>query len=301
MTWLTTLFITFFKTFLKNLHFGIWRFGLLLLPLSFAQAEVQRIISLSPGTTELVATAGGLNRLVGVVAFSDFPPAVKSLPIIGNATGLNIEEIIQLQPDLIVAWQGGNRLKDLEILQQLAPKLGFKIITINADNLFEIPNLIKQLEILIHPNGYENSQVSQLQSLLIEQTQRYQSRQSVSVFYQIWQTPLMTIGAEQFISQAIRVCGGQNIYHDLKLPAAEVGMESLLQRNPQVILLGGENAFQQDWFKQWQAWPQIKAVKNQQIHFLDADSMQRPTARLIHYLPKLCRIIDSARTSNSQP
>lgn len=262
---------------------------------------VQRIISLSPGTTELIASAGGLDKLVGVVAFSDYPLAAKSLPLVGSSNGINIEKILQLQPDLIVTWQGGNRLKDLETLQHFSNKLGFKILTLNADSLKEIPNTIKTLEQLIHPKGYAKSQVNTLQKQLAQQAQRYQNSTSISAFYQIWQSPLMTIGGEQFISQALRVCGAQNIFSDVKTPALEVSVESVLLRNPQVIFLGGEQAFQNSWHQQWQAWSQISAVKNQQIYFLEADAMQRPTARLIEYLPTLCRLIDEVRTASKTP
>lgn len=264
-------------------------------------AGVQRIISLSPGTTELIATAGGLDKLVGVVEFSDYPLAAKALPSVGSSNGLSIEKILQLQPDLIVTWQGGNRLKDLEMLHHLSLKTGFKILTLNANSLQEIPNTIKTLEQLIHPEGYANSQVTQLKNLLAEHTQRHLKHAKVSAFYQIWQSPLMTIGGTQFISQALDVCGAKNIFSDATQPALEVGVESVLLRNPQIIFLGGEQAMQSTWRQQWQGWPQISAVHSQQIYGIEADVMQRPTARLIKYLPTLCGLVEQARTAEKMP
>ncbi|BBP43629.1 cobalamin-binding protein [Thiosulfativibrio zosterae] len=257
--------------------------------------QIERIISLSPGTTELVASAGGLEKLVGVIEFSDFPAFAKSLPIVGNSSGLNIEKIIQLKPDLIVAWQGGNRLQDIEKLQSLSKQLDFKLMLFNAKTLEEIPNTINILEHIIHKTAYKASIVNQLKNQLNHQRSLYQNARPVSVFYQIWNSPLMTIGKDQFISQAIEICGGKNLFHDLKQPAAEIGLESIITRNPEVILLGGQSATQKDWLNTWQRWPLIDAVKHKHIYPLDADQLQRPTARLIQSLPVLCKTIDQAR------
>lgn len=279
----------------KGLIFSLLFWGLNL-SYSTAQATVyQRVISLSPGTTELVASAGGLSKLVGVVSYSNFPPAVKSLPIVGSYNALNFEKIITLKPDLVIVWKTGNRLQDIERLKQLGQQRHFKIFYSNPATLQDIPKEIKQLGQFLNTQKQANQEANALTNILKQTQQKYQNARKIRYFYQIWNAPMMTINGKQFISQGLELCGGKNIYADLKPLAGEVNLESIITRNPQVILLGGEKNMQKNWLKYWQKYPFITAVKQHQIDLVNADKLQRPTARLIRYLPKVCKQLNQAR------
>ncbi len=251
----------------------------------------QRIISLAPHITEMLFSAGAGDKIVGVVAYSDFPKAALTLPVIGNYNAINLEEIIGLNPDLILGWQSGNRLQDIQRLKEL----GFKVLQSDVTRLDDIPNEIERLGQLAGTQRHAITIANTLRQKLSDIRQHYQHVKPISSFYQIWDRPIITMNDTQFISQALNACGATNIYSDLKPLTAEVSLESVLERNPQVFLLGGQQAFQEGWLKSWQKYSSLQAVKQQQIYLLDNNLFQRPTARLINALPELCQDIETAR------
>lgn len=286
-------------------------FWLLPLPTSFANASklqlsenlpitnAKRIISLAPHLTEMVYSAGAGNKLVGVVDYSDYPESARSKPIIGGYNGINIESIIQLKPDLILTWRSGTRPQDTERLKELQSKLGFVIWESDIDTLADIPRLIEQIGHMANTQHTAENNAAKLRQTLNELQSQFSSKKPIQIFYQIWNNPLMTIGKRQFISQAIELCGGKNIFDDLKTLTGSVSIETVILRNPEMLLIGGRQSFQQEWKQNWQKYPQIQAVKNQQIHLLDNNLYQRPTARFINALKPLCQTIDSVRLPNS--
>ena len=255
-------------------------------------SNYQRIISLAPHITEMLYSAGAGDKIVGVVSYSDYPKEALKKPIIGGYNAVNLEKIIQLNPDLILGWQSGNRPQDIKRLKEL----GFNIQLFEVTQLEDIPNRIEQLGQLTGNAEYAQTTAKQLRETLKKIRQTYQHRSPVTTFYQIWHQPIITMNGRQFISQAIAACGAQNSYKDLPKLTATIGLESLFKRNPQLFLLGGQASFQKDWLKFWQQYPNLQAIKNQQIYTLKNDHYQRPTARLINALEPLCKIVDQARS-----
>lgn len=255
-----------------------------------------RVISLSPHLTELLFSAGAGDKLVGRVSYSDYPPQAGSLPEVGAYNAISIEKVIQLKPDLIIAWQSGTRPVDVNRLKQL----GFNVILSDSQKLSDIPNEIERFGKLLHTESVAEPEAQRLQAILKNLNDHYSSRKQIRAFYQIWNAPLMTVNHEQFISQAMQICGAKNIFSDLPLLAAEVNIETVLQRDPQVILVGGEQAMQNQWLQDWKKWNSLTAVRNEQIYQLDADRFHRATARLIDGLEGLCKTIDKARKAMSK-
>jgi len=251
----------------------------------------KRVISLAPHITEMIYSAGAGDHLIGVVEYSDFPEAAKTKPIVGNYHAVNIEKIIQLNPDIIYAWQGGSRPQDLERLQQL----GFKIDYSKPESLHDIATEIRKIGKALGTGQIAEETAMKLEDELSRIRQAYQQKSKLTVFYQIWDRPLMTINGQHFISQALQYCGAENSFKSLPLLASEVNLESLLHKNPAVMLLGGDKATQQNWQQYWQQFPQLQAVKNRHVYLINADIYQRPTERFIMNIDALCRQIDQAR------
>lgn len=251
----------------------------------------ERVISLAPHVTEMLFSAGAGDKIVGVVAYSDFPEAALSIESVGSYNAINIEKIIQLNPDLIIAWRSGNRTRDIEKLEQL----GFKVAYSEPYQLLDIVNEIRFLGEQLNTQTHANAVAERLENQLTRLQQSYQHKTKISAFYQIWNAPLMTINAKQFISQALAICGAENVFAGLPVLAGEVSVESVIDKNPDTILLGGEKAVQQGWLKDWQRWHTVNAVKNSQIHLLNADTFQRSTERLIDGIEGLCQLIDQTR------
>lgn len=254
----------------------------------------QRVISLAPHITEMLFSAGAGDKIVGVVNYSDYPAAASKIDSIGDYNAVNIEKIILLKPDLIIAWKTGSRLKDVEKLKSL----GFKVIYSEPYQLKDIANEIQYFGQILNTTNTANQVASQLKQQLDSLKKTYQNKPKITAFYQIWNRPLMTINGKQFISQALEICGAKNIFADLPILAAEVNLESIIKRNPDAILLGGEKAFQNQWQKNWQAFSILKAVQENQIYLLNADQFQRPTARLINGIESLCQVVDKVRNES---
>lgn len=251
---------------------------------------IERIISLSPGLTELVYSAGAGEKLVAVDRFSNYPIQVKKLPIIGDANGFSFEKIIELNPDLVLVWGGGTSTQDIIRLQELG--LNVKVHHINS--LQDIPTMIDELAKLTHST--QGQQVASQLRQIIEHTQaEYQNVIRLSFFYQTWDQPLMTLNGQQFISQAVELCGADNVFHNLPQLAPQINFEQVIALNPDVIFLGARSKISLSWKQTWLAVPDLKASQFQHIFTLDGDTYHRPTERMIRALPALCQQLDSIR------
>ncbi len=131
---------------------------------------------------------------------------------------------------------------------------------------------------------------AQLRQRLVELRQRYQRTEPLRVFYQVWNQPLYTVGGGQIISDALAVCGARNVFADLKLPAPQVSVESVLQRNPQLIL-----AADQAQLDAWKAWPQIAAVADARLQIVPDKGLERPSGQMVEAIAKLCQSIAPER------
>lgn len=275
---------------------AIWLCGLLFCSALQANqtAPAQTIISLAPSLTELAYSAGAGDKLVGVVNFSDYPPAALTLPIVGSYNAINFEAILQLKPDLILAWKSGNRPQDLDRLQ----RLGLNLLIRDTQKLDDIPNLIEEIGQRAGTQTQAEIEAQRLRDQLKILRLQYANSKPVTVFYQVWHQPLITINGEQFISQALEVCGGRNVFADLEALAPHVNREAVIAQNPDVILLGGLSHVQQQWLNDWQKIPQLKSIQKQHIYPLNADQYQRPTARLIDGIDALCRLLTAVRNTD---
>jgi len=254
---------------------------------------VERIISLAPSLTELVFSAGAGDKLVGVVSYSDYPIKAKTISSVGRFDGLNIERIIELKPDLILAWKSGNKPQDITRLQ----RMGFTVLVRDTQHLDDIPSLIEEIGRLTNLTNTAHTEAERLRQQLKQLRAQYKNVTPISVFYQVWHQPIITVNAKQFMGQAISLCGGVNIFATQNALAPHVSLEAVIDANPQLILLGGLGEMQQAWLKNWQTKPFLNAQQNQQIISLNADHYHRPTGRLIDNLPFLCNVIDQARSA----
>lgn len=255
------------------------------------QAPVQRIVTLAPHLTELVFAAGAGSRLVGVSADSDYPPAARRLPVIGGAGKADLERIVALKPDLVLAWRSGGQRADVERLEAL----GLPVLVTEPRHLEDIPRLIELIGRLAG-TGYEATRAAyRFRNDLRLLRTRYAGRTPVRVFYQIWHEPLMTLNGQHIISEAIRLCGGRNVFADLPTLAPTVSMEALLAANPDVIIVSGAAAKRDTLLAEWRHQTRLRAVAAGHVYFADADLMHRATPRMLDGVSTLCEDLQRAR------
>ncbi len=245
----------------------------------------KRIISLAPDATENLFAVGAGDRIVGVMQGSDYPLAAKKIPVIARYNAIDTEIILSLHPDLIVAWSNGVNMKQLE-------KRGIAVYVSRPRKLTDIPITLKKLGCLVGNEKMANEVANaylQRYSLLSKQ---YTQKKPVTVFYQLWSSPLMTITKQSWINEAINFCGGKNIFENLKTTAPEVTIESVIVKNPDMIV-GADK--KDDWKKSWQSWKNLRAVKHQLLMSVDPDLIERASVRLLDGVSQLCTSMDYAR------
>ena len=250
-------------------------------------APAQRIVSLAPHATELLFAAGAGHQVVGVSGYSDFPAAAKQLPSVGGSGQLDIERIASLKPDLIVAWSSGNNRRQLARLR----KLGLTVFESEPRNFEAIANSLERLGALVgRDEGRLQAQQFRQQVQTLEQ--HYAGRSPVTVFYQIWSAPLMTLNDAHIVSQAIRLCGGVNVFGQLKPLVPTISREAVLTANPDVIIVSDEKG---NGLERWRSFKRMQAVASGNLMTIDGGTMNRAGPRVIEATRTLCEQIDDAR------
>jgi len=253
----------------------------------------QRIVSLAPHITELLFSAGAGDRLVGAVDFSDWPPAAKQLPRVGAYNAVDMERILALRPDLVVAWASGNPPALIERLRGL----GLTVFLSEPRELEDVAGNLERLGRLAGTEATAQAAADAFRRRLQALRERYSARAPVSVFYQIWFRPLMTVNGEHLISKVIRLCGGRNVFADLPALVPKLDMEAVLAADPQAIVAGVREPGDEAWQADWRRWPQLRAVREGHLISLPADLMQRHTVRILDGAGQLCAALERVRAA----
>ncbi|MDD7805902.1 MAG: cobalamin-binding protein [Endozoicomonas sp. (ex Botrylloides leachii)] len=255
----------------------------------------KRIISLAPSATELLYAAGAGKQLVAVDKYSDFPEAAKKLPKVGGYPNINAEVLVNMAPDLIVVWAGGN---SPELIQQIA-RMKLKLFQLNAVNLKDIGIELRKLGAITGNVQQANFQADRFDRRLARLQTTYQHQTPISVFFEIWHTPLMAVGADNIMNRVITLCGGRNIFADVKIHFPIVSIESLLAKNPDVILITSPQNKARDrqtLIASYQKkWVMLSAVQKKQLFIIDSDMISRPTPRILDGAEKICQYLKVVR------
>lgn len=255
------------------------------------EKPAQRIVSLAPHITEILFAAGAGPHIVGTVSYSDYPDEALRIPVVGSYDNLDIERILAAKPDLIVAWQSGNSSAQLARLKGL----GLAIYFSEPRNIEDVPRDIERLGELAGTSQTAKKAAAIFRGRHARLRQRYADRPVVSVFYQIWNQPLMTVNGKHLISQVIRLCGGRNVFSDLTVLAPMIDIEALLAAGPEVIIAGGMDEMTPAWLEDWRRYPSLPAAKSENLFFIPPNILQRNGPRILDGAERLCRSLERAR------
>ena len=256
------------------------------------ERPAQRIITLAPHLTETLFAAGAGERLIGAVAFSDYPEAAKMAASVGGYSQLDLEAITALKPDLIIAWHSGNAPKHIDKLRAL----GLPVYVSQPQHIDDIASEIERLGLLAGSETTARMAAKNFRERLLQLRQRYADRPPVRTFYQVWNQPLTTVGGRQIISDVIRLCGGENVFSRLDSLAPTLSEEAVLAANPEVIVASGMDAARPEWLDRWRRWGSLLAVTQDNLFFVPPDLIQRHTPRLLDGAEQLCRQLETARS-----
>jgi iron complex transport system substrate-binding protein len=250
-----------------------------------------RIVSLAPHLTELLYAAGGGARLVGAVEFSDFPPEAAALPRVGSDARIDIEAVLALRPDLVVAWPNAGSLRTVERLGEL----GLPVFRSEPRELDDVARTLQRLGRLAGNETQAERAAAAFRARAAALEKRYGGQRKVRVFYQIWDRPLLTVNGDHIISKVIGLCGGENVFAALPLLVPEVDREAVLRANPGAIVASGSNDAQPHWLEMWRQFPGLAAAARGQLYAIPADLIQRQTPRILEGAERLCGMLEAAR------
>lgn len=255
------------------------------------EQPARRVISMAPHATELLFAAGGGARVVGAMNYSDYPEAARKIPLVGSNSVIDMERVLALRPDLIVVWHSGNTARQIAQLESL----GVPVFHSEPRTFKQVADNVERLGRLLGTGPAAEAAAGALRTRLQGLEARYARRPPVTVFYQIWDQPLYTLNDAQIASDAIRVCGGRNVFGALKAVAPEVGIEAVLQADPEAIMAGKRHDSANPGLKLWEPYKSMTAVKRGNLLTVEGELLTRPGPRAIDGAARLCEALEGVR------
>ena len=272
--------------------------GLLLFSVSgsvFAQqaenTKKLRIIALAPHIVENLFAIGAGDNIVGTVDYADYPTQAQSIERIGGYYGISLEKVLALKPDLVIAWKSGNQSEDLAQIERLGINVYLSDpTTIDgvADELLTFGEFTGNVE---QSQQVANTFITKLERIKKQQ----QGKKIITAFYQLWPEPMMTVNKNTWISQLMQTCHTENVFAENATDYPQISIENVIITKPQVIIIPDEKSKTPQPIVNWQKWPEVPAVKNNQFISVNADLLHRFTPRMLDGLADMCDKIDASR------
>jgi iron complex transport system substrate-binding protein len=248
-----------------------------------------RIVSLAPSLTEIVFAAGAGEQLVGTIGYSDYPEAARRVPRIGDAFSVDMERVLALRPDVILAWDSGTPKPVIERLRSLR----LRVQVFSTYRVMDVGRVVREIGELAGTSSIADPLALQFEQGFKALAQQYRGRAILRTFIEINARPLYTVNGKQILSEIVQLCGGYNVFNDLNDLAPQIGIEAVIARDPQVILSVDETAT--EVVEEWRQWRGIEAVSRGNVYSLPANELARPTTRLLDGARKVCRTLETAR------
>lgn len=251
----------------------------------------QRIVALAPHIAEQLFAVGAGERIVGTVEYADYPVQARTLPRVGRAHSLDLERIAALKPDLIVIWGSGYP----PALRDAVKRLGVPLFVNEPADLESVATSLERLSVLTG-GGPQPTAALEFRQRIAALRARYLSKPTLRVFYQVWADPLMTLSGRHVLNEAIRLCGGRNIFETLAPIAPQVSVEAVVAADPQVIITTEADSASNKSLERWKSFSGISAVRNKQLVVLDGSRLNRHGPRMAQEIAVMCERLEQARS-----
>lgn len=244
----------------------------------------KKIVSLAPHLTELLFSLGVGERIKGTSRYSDYPAAAANIPVVGDAFTVSVEAVVALEPDIVFAWATGGANRALIRLRNL----GIPIYLNEAETIDGIGSTLMAMAELVGRQEVGLKLRNRLTEQLAALRTRNEGLPRVKVFFQISDENLYTVNQHHLVGQALRICNGENIFADASIPVPLVSRESVVKRDPQVIIISKPHAGSvSPWIRKWQAYEGF----GEKLRWIDPGLITRPSLRMTEGIEQLCRII----------
>jgi iron complex transport system substrate-binding protein len=260
----------------------------------------QRIVTLAPSLTELVFAVGAGTALVGVDQSSDFPPAALAIARIGDYARIDVERLVALKPDVVLAWRHGNPSRELAQLEAL----GLPLFHLEPRRLDDVPRALERLGALLGREVKGREAARALRAELERLRALHAGRAQVDVFYQVWRDPLLTLNHDHLVSDVIALCGGRNLFAGLPQLVPQLSIESVVAARPEAMLAtriqqqDGEGARREPddpGFAPWRRFGSMPAVQRRWMFTLPGDTISRQGPRIVQGARALCEALQTVR------
>ena len=219
------------------------------------------IIALAPHIVEMLYDVGAGEQIIGTTSFADYPEQAKKIPRIGNYVRLQLERVIELQPDLIIAWKSGNPSDDLARLEQL----GFNIIYSQPHSFEDIASEVRRFAKITGHTAQGEKVATKFEQALVKIKQQYQDKTEITGFYELWSRPLTTVAKGSWPQQFLNICKVKNPFKQVLTPYPQISIEQVLPASVELIIQPlSVNQKEREAFN-WEDWSIIPAVANKQI------------------------------------
>ena len=254
-----------------------------------AAAERPRIVSLAPNLTEIAYAAGAGAALVGTVEYSDYPEAARGLPRVGDGWRIDLEQVLALRPDIVLAWSSGTPARTIEQLRAT----GLHVVEVPTFRLADVPAALRLVGEMAGTRPVAEAAAARFDGEMQRLRRQHAGARPVRVFIEIDDDPLFTVNGRHIISEVAGLCGGRNVFAGLPQIAPQVDVEAVLASDPDAILSTDDTIA--DPRALWLAWPQLRAVRLGTIYSLPSDTVTRASPRLVQGAADLCAALDATR------
>jgi iron complex transport system substrate-binding protein len=251
--------------------------------------DPRRVVALAPSVTEIVYALGQERRLVGVTRFSNYPPAAQQLPKVGSYIHLDVERIVALRPDLVIAVKDGN---PIAVVEQLVD-IGLPVFAVNPVDLETVMQSVQAIGNLFATVDAARSVVADMRHRIARvETRVAQTQVRPAVFFQIGISPIVSVGSNTFIHTLIELAGGTNMAAG-ETPYPRFSREQVIALAPEVIVISSMSraAVFEQVKAEWMQWPAIPAVRRDAVFIAPPDLFDRPSPRLVDALELLAGVI----------
>lgn len=249
----------------------------------------QRIVSIAPGATEMLFAAGAGSRVIATVEFSDEPPEAKKVPRIGDSNAVDMERVVALRPDVVVVWEGGNNVAQIDRLE----KLKVPLYRHKLSRLADIPMSLRRLGALAGTQAAAEASAHDVETRLATLQKRFgQATAKPTVLLQVWNRPIYTVGGSQMMTDSLRFCGALNVFADLKEQGPSVDTEAVIDRDPQIIVAVAPPGVSQEWLGVWKRFGTLRAVRDGRLVPFEDQRLSRLGPSAIAGTEALCEAIN---------
>jgi iron complex transport system substrate-binding protein len=255
------------------------------------RAPPLRIVSLSPGATEMLFAAGAGNQVAATVEYSDVPPEARRVPRIGDAVAIDLERLVRMRPDVVVAWPSGGNPAQREKIA----RLGIPVYEQQAQRLADLAPSIRRLGTLAGTDPEAEAAARGIEVRLAALERTYAGAEGGArhprVLLEVWNRPIYTVGGRHLMSDALELCGARNVFADLPEPGPAVDIEAVIARDPDIIIAAGPPGESAGWLADWKRFGTLQAVRNGRLIAFEDQALSRLGPSVLDATEALCRAI----------